>query len=234
MKKRKILKGACMAFAMILTVGSLTALADTDQNTTEADDTQDTDQLIFVIGTGGCNARVYDYVKDENGEWAQNWSIDGIVGKNGITDDKNEGDGKTPSGVYSFTMAMGLLPDPGSILSYRQIQPGDLWVDDPASIYYNKFVIPSGVTKDWNSAENLMNGSPYYNYVLALNYNEECVPGKGSAIFLHCHTANPDNGSAGCIRIDQDKVEELVKTVTENSRIVIIPSEEALYEYEED
>lgn len=53
-----------------------------------------------------------------------------------------------------------------------------------------------GDAKDWNSAENLATAYTVYNYALALSYNEECVPGQGSAIFLHCFTANPDNGSA--------------------------------------
>ena len=60
-----------------------------------------------------------------------------------------------------------------------------------------------------------------HNYALALNYNEECVPGQGSAIFLHCFTANPDNGSAGCIRLPEERAKELVMSATEQTRIII-------------
>ena len=60
-------------------------------------------------------------------------------------------------------------------------------MDDPESRYYNRLVDASQVEKDWDSAEHLVDVSPYYNYALSLTYNEEAVPGKGSAIFLHLH-----------------------------------------------
>ena len=189
---------------------------------------READQMIMVVGTGGCNADVFYYQKNEQENWGLAWQEAGIVGRNGITADKAEGDGKTPSGTYSFTLAFGLLENPGAILPYHLIREGDRWVDDPASAYYNQLVNTAQTPADWNSAENLPARSPYYNYALALNYNEECVPGKGSAIFLHCYTASPDNGSAGCIRLPQERMEQLLRTVTENTRIVIAPNLESL------
>ena len=67
-----------------------------------------------------------------------------------------------------------------------RLSRGDIWVDDPASAYYNRLVNTSSVSKDWVSGENLIQASPYYNYALNLTYNADCVPGEGSAIFLHC------------------------------------------------
>ena len=49
------------------------------------------------------------------------WKEAGIVGRNGITDQKTEGDGSTPSGTYGFTMAFGLRENPGSVLPYHKI-----------------------------------------------------------------------------------------------------------------
>ena len=181
------------------------------------------DQLVVVVGTGGCNADVSYYKKDGNGSWGLAWKEAGIVGRTGITWDKAEGDGKTPAGTYRFTIPFGLKEDPGAILPYHRIVQGDFWVDDPASAHYNRLVNTRDTAKDWKSAENLPASYPVYNYALALNYNEECVPGKGSAIFLHCFTANPDNGSAGCIRLPEERAKELVQSVTENTRIVIVP-----------
>ncbi len=186
------------------------------------------DQLVVVVGTGGCNADVSYYKKDGAGSWALAWKEAGIVGRTGITWDKAEGDGKTPAGTYRFTLPFGLKEDPGSILPYHRIEQGDFWVDDPASTHYNKLVNTRDTARDWKSAENLPASYPVYNYALALNYNEECVPGKGSAIFLHCFTANPDNGSAGCIRLPEERAKELVQSVTEDTRIVIVPGLEEL------
>lgn len=197
------------------------------------------DQLIVVAGTGGCNADVYYYKKAEDGEnaestestvntWNMVWKEAGIVGRGGITDQKAEGDGCTPAGTYGFTMAFGLKDDPGSILSYHKIVKGDYWVDDPASAYYNKLVNTAQTPRSWNSAEHMASASPYYNYALALDYNGDCVPGKGSAIFLHCFTATADRGSAGCIRLPEERAKELVQSVTSRTKIVIAPDLEHL------
>lgn len=186
------------------------------------------DQLIVVVGTGGCNADVSYYKKDEDGSWNLAWKEAAIVGRKGISADKREGDGKTPAGTYGLTMAFGLKEDPGSILPYHKIVKGDYWVDDSASPYYNRLVNTSQIPPNWNSAENMIATSPYYNYALALNYNPDCIPGMGSAIFLHCFTASADNGSAGCIRLPEARAMELVQTATEQTRIVIAPTLEEL------
>lgn len=183
---------------------------------------KEADQLIVVVGTGGCNADTYYYSKDE-GSWGLEWKEASIVGRGGITAAKTEGDGKTPAGTYGFTMAFGLKADPGSVLPYHTIVKGDYWVDDSASPYYNSLVNTSVTPKTWGSAENLAKASPYYNYALALDYNPDRVPGKGSAIFLHCFTASPDKGSAGCIRLPESRARELVQTATGKTRIVIAP-----------
>ncbi|MCH1949853.1 L,D-transpeptidase family protein [Enterocloster sp. OA13] len=185
------------------------------------------DQLIVVVGTGGCNADTYYYKKGDD-TWNLVWKEASIVGRGGITSEKAEGDGRTPAGTYGFTMAFGLKDDPGSVLPYHKIVKGDYWVDDSASAYYNKLVNTSTTPRTWNSAENLAAASPYYDYALALDYNQDCVPGKGSAIFLHCFTASADNGSAGCIRLPEARAKELVQSATGQTRIVIAGNLESL------
>lgn len=187
------------------------------------------DQLIVVVGTGGCNADVSYYKKNQDGGWELAWKEAGVVGRGGITAHKREGDGKTPAGTYGLTMAFGLKADPGSILPYHKIAKGDYWVDDSASPYYNKLVNTSQLPKSWKSAENMSAASSYYNYGLALNYNSDCIPGMGSAIFLHCSAASSDNGSAGCIRLPEARAMELVQSVTKQTKIVIAPDLNQLY-----
>ena len=98
-------------------------------------------------------------------------SKEAVSGMNGITMQKQEGDKKTPAGVYRFTMAFGLKANPGTILPYHQIVDGDYYVDDGNSQYYNKLANTKQVQKDWNSAEDLMAQAPQYNYGLVLDYN---------------------------------------------------------------
>ena len=110
------------------------------------------------------------------------------------------------------------LKQPGSVnLPYTRVDSNCFWVDDPASKYYNKFVSLGSVEKDWNSAESLAGSGSSYNYALAINYNAECIPGKGSAIFLHCLPT----GGAGCIAVSEDAMVRLLKETTPNCLLII-------------
>lgn len=201
---------------------------------------KDANQVILVVGEGDYDATISYYKKKEHasigpavseGGWQQVFSVKGVLGKNGVTSEKREGDGKTPSGVYQSTMAFGLYNDPGSILPYHKIQMGDYWVDDSDSAYYNKLVNINSTPKSWNSAEDMMALVPYYNYGLVLNYNEEGVPGMGSAIFIHCSRSAADIGSAGCVRVPIEQMKELVTSVDEDTQIIIVGSIEELENY---
>lgn len=189
----------------------------------------DAKQLILVEASGLEQVKVSYYVKQSSekgpgmkNSWTEVFTVPGVYGKNGGTADKKEGDGKTPLGTYQFTMAFGLKEDPGSVLDYHEIKSGDYWVDDPESIYYNKLVNTGEIKKAWNSAEDMSAAAPFYNYGLVLNYNTECVPGKGSAIFMHCTQSAADTGSAGCIRIPEERMKQLVQSVDGKTNIVIV------------
>ena len=56
---------------------------------------KDADQLVVVVGTGGCSADVY-YYKKSGEAWEMVWKEAGIVGRNGITDQKTEGTAARP------------------------------------------------------------------------------------------------------------------------------------------
>lgn len=181
----------------------------------------DTDQVIIVRGMGGSSISLVFYCETESGIWEKRIDTDGVWGLNGGTYEKREGDKKTPLGVYRFNKAFGILDDPGTVMPYYKLTDHDYWVDDPDSQYYNRMVNTREVKKDWNSAEHLIQSSPYYNYVLSLTYNEDAVPGKGSAIFLHC-TAEGYPGSSGCICIPQEEMKTLLQCADEKTKIVIL------------
>lgn len=198
---------------------------DTAKATTQ-DSAQDVTQAIVVDENGGFHVTVSYYKKQTDNTWTREFEVPGIYGRNGGTDDKKEGDGKTPYGTYSFTMAFGMKENPGSILPYHQIGENDFWIDDSDSAYYNKLVNAAETPRDWNSGEHMSRQGISYNYGLALNYNEDCVPGKGSAIFLHCYTETNDSGSAGCIRVPEENMKQLIQSVDANTRIIIRRSAE--------
>lgn len=154
-----------------------------------------------------------------------------VNGMNGVSADKKEGDKKTPAGVFHFSGAFGLLENPGTTLPYHKIVSGDYYVDDPASTHYNTLVNTHTTAKDWSSAENLMASSPYYDYALIIDYNKENVPGKGSAIFLHCPKKANNTGTLGCVTIPEEKMKQVVREVDAGTKILIVPSREDIGKY---
>lgn len=182
----------------------------------------DTDQIIVVRGQGGASVRAA-YYQESDGVWSQVFETSGVWGLNGCSAEKREGDKKTPVGVYRFNMAFGILDDPGTVFPYHKVRETDYWVDDPDSVWYNRMVDASQVEKGWDSAEHLIEVDPYYNYALSLTYNEEAVPGKGSAIFLHC-TTEGYAGSSGCICIPEPEMKQIIRQADEKTKIVILES----------
>lgn len=209
----------------------LTASYNGDVNTLEA--AKDATQLIVVIGNrqDPAKSRLDWYKRDADGKLVQVMSKEAVSGMNGITMQKQEGDKKTPAGVYRFTMAFGLKANPGTILPYHQIVDGDYYVDDGNSQYYNKLANTKQVQKDWNSAEDLMAQAPQYNYGLVLDYNSECTPGKGSAIFLHCPKSWNNTGTSGCISIPEEDMKKVVCQVDTGTKIVVVQDESDLANY---
>lgn len=145
-----------------------------------------------------------------------------FIGKNGYTNDKREGDGKTPLGKFRLGIAFGTHDNKklqeNETVEYIQINNNLYWVDDVESKYYNQLVDISKVNKDWNSSEHLVEYPKQYEYAIEIKTNPNNIPGKGSAIFLHCSVGKP---TAGCIAVPKEKMLELLKSIRENVLIVI-------------
>ena len=143
------------------------------------------------------------------------------IGKNGITNNKIEGDKSTPSGIYSIKKIYyrrDRLSLPKLDFQMIPISQNFGWCDDICSSYYNKFIeFPFS-----HSAENLYREDEIYNIVCVINYNTDpIIKNKGSAIFLHI--ANTDySGTAGCLALKQDDVIELLKNIDIDTKINVL------------
>ena len=92
------------------------------------------------------------------------------------------------------------------------------WVSDSNSKYYNKFVDTKVIEKDWNDAEHLIDYLVQYEYAIEIKYNSECVPNKGSAIFIHCENNKP---TAGCISLQKDGMKNILENINSETKIQI-------------
>ena len=166
-------------------------------------------QIITVVSKGGSYGELVFWEKDSAGEWFIVDKVSARLGQNGMkaASEVYEMDKSTPTGIYSLTEAFGINPDPGSMIRYRQLDGSEYWVDDVYSEYYNtmQFGEPNG---RWNSAEKLIDYQGYYNYSVVIDYNRwPVIPGKSSAIFLHC-----DIGSYtyGCVAIPEQNLVNII------------------------
>lgn len=185
---------------------------------------QEATQLFVVAGIGmdKTTASISLHQKDENGQWKQVFSTPGFVGKNGLCLDADHAEGcaQTPIGVYHFTKAFGIAPDPGCAIPYLQVDDNTYWSGDPDR-HYNEMVdirdVPDLVMDD---SEHIVDYEYQYQYCLNISFNEEGTPGRGSAIFLHCFgTVKPWTG--GCVAMPENIMKIMMQTVREDCVVVI-------------
>ncbi len=149
-----------------------------------------------------------------------NIETNAYIGKNGVTKEKIEGDGKTPIGEFNLGTILGTheAVKNKNGLEYMQITDKMYWVDDVKSKYYNQLVDIEKTKKDWDSAEYLIDYPIQYEYLIEIKTNPKNIPGNGSAIFLHCEANKP---TAGCVAIDKKCMKKIVENIDKNTKIVI-------------
>ena len=179
--------------------------------------------LALASDYGTSYATLTECVRSGDG-YAVDFSVDARIGSEGFAPEgaKREGDGRSPSGVYSFGTGFGAA-DPGSSTGYREITDRSCWVDEPGSTY-----------NTWQET-NDCRGEHLADYVdqdyaqgIVINHNTaDPVAGMGSAIFLH---ASGDGATAGCISIPEARVSEKMRATHEGDRIVMGVAEDMIGE----
>lgn len=169
-------------------------------------------QVIKVTNINGSEA-ILDFFENN----IKVFSTKAFIGKNGITNDKREGDGKTPVGKYNLGVSFGTHNEV-KFSNYIKINENLHWVDDVNSKFYNQLVDITKVRKDWNSSEHLIEYPKQYEYAIEIKTNLRNIPNKGSAIFLHCSVEKP---TAGCVAIDSQYMKLLLEKLQNNAVICI-------------
>ena len=149
----------------------------------------------------------------------EDFSFKCCIGKNGITNNKIEGDKKTPRGLFSlgniyFRKDRNFKPITklNSISIHRQMG----WCNDVRNKKYNKLIKINKKIKH----EKMFRRDYKYDYVIPINYNTKNIKnGKGSAIFIHL-TKNY-KPTAGCIALKKKDFLILLKIINKITKIKI-------------
>lgn len=163
--------------------------------------TKTTGQLLEIYDMEGSTAKARLTI---NGE--EVFTTDVFIGRDGLGKQR-EGDMKTPLGELHVKGAFGISDNPGTAIAYTHVTPSIFACAD--SIYYNQVIDTAVVHHPNCNGEDMFHIAPEYNYGLMTSYNEECVPGLGCAIFVHCK--GKKLYTAGCIAFDEDKMLEILR-----------------------
>lgn len=180
-------------------------------------------RLVFAISsTYASNYVVVTECVKEGRSWTKATQTPGRAGANGFArpGQKREGDGKSPTGSFTFTEAFG-MGNPGTKLRYRTLRDsGDCWAATPG--HYNDYYSGTCRPGDENLSSTMQQGS--YRQAAVIDYNRpKPVPGYGSAIFLHVVGNGP---TAGCIAIGETELRGIMRTLAPGDRIIMGPRSE--------
>jgi L,D-peptidoglycan transpeptidase YkuD (ErfK/YbiS/YcfS/YnhG family) len=140
------------------------------------------------------------------------------VGKNGLNFNKKEGDYTTPKGLFSLKklyFRKDRVGQPKCDIEKKIIKKNMAWCDDPKHKKYNEEIKKlSEISK-----ENLYRVDHKYDYLITINHNQNKIPHKGSAVFIHL----TDNykATAGCIALKKNDFEILLKIINKKTKIKI-------------
>ena len=161
------------------------------------------------------------YLKNKQTLKVDDFSFKCVVGKNGISNNKVEGDKKTPKGIFDIENLYYRKDKINKIqtkLRSIPISKSMGWCDDVKNKkYYNKLIKIGNKIKH----EKLFRNDSKYDLLIPIKYNyKKRILGKGSCIFLHL--TNNYKPTAGCIAINKNDFLIMLKIMNRKTKIKII------------
>jgi L,D-peptidoglycan transpeptidase YkuD (ErfK/YbiS/YcfS/YnhG family) len=146
---------------------------------------------------------------------------------------KQEGDGKSPAGVFRLSTAFGQSPDkPASWqLPYRYLSDDVECVDDARSASYNRLTTRRAEARaDWSSSEKMWQ-EPLYKWGVVVDHNTapHVRPSGGSCIFLHIWKG-PGRGTAGCTAMEESALATTIAWLVPKPAPLLVQLPRAEYE----
>jgi len=142
------------------------------------------------------------------------------IGKKGSTENKKEGDKKTPVGTFKIEnlyFRKDRLKKPSTSLKCIEIKKNMGWCDD---IHYPKKYNKLIKIEKKIGHEKLLRKDHKYDLLIPIKYNfEKAITGLGSCIFVHL--TKDFKPTAGCVALKEKDFLILLKLINKNTKIKI-------------
>jgi L,D-peptidoglycan transpeptidase YkuD (ErfK/YbiS/YcfS/YnhG family) len=147
---------------------------------------------------------------------------------------KQEGDGRSPAGVFTIGTTFGYAPSEPTSLPYAALNAGDFCIDDSGSPLYNRIVDAGkvGTAAVAGSTEPMRrdlheNGDQAYKIEFVIEHNAHGVAGAGSCIFAHLWKS-PESSTAGCTAMAEPVMRTLLGWLRPDAHpvFVLLPENE--------
>lgn len=133
---------------------------------------------------------------------------------------KNEGDRRTPAGIFQLGASFGFNSN-SSTPDYETIEEGkSVCVDDPSSPYYNQIVDSDDISK--NVSREQMWKIPLYKEGVVISYPTNRKSARGSCIFFHIWRS-PKSPTLGCIGVSVGNIKTLQEVSKKNTVVAVLP-----------
>jgi len=140
------------------------------------------------------------------------------IGKNGLNSNKREGDYSTPKGLFSLRklyFRKDRVGIPKCEIDKKAIKKNMAWCDKPNNKNYNEEI----QTRNKDLKEHLYRNDDKYNYLISISHNQNKIPNRGSAIFIHL--TDDYKPTAGCIALKKKDFEIILKLIKKHTKINI-------------
>ncbi len=135
---------------------------------------------------------------------------------------KQEGDKRTPAGIFALGATFGFEPNPhpGHL---KLMQDQHVCVDEPSSPNYSR-IVPRSTAGPSTRGENMW-AIPVYKRGIAVDYPTSGSAKSGSCIFVHVWEG-ADKGTSGCIAASEARIAELQDLTREGPAAIAIVSKD--------
>ena len=207
------------------------------------------DQLVVVTTRGWDSTQGELHRYERRGRHWQEMGQGTVVsvGRNGVAwglglhsmpqpgPQKQEGDGRSPAGVFNLPGAFGYGPTGHSLMPYQAMAETDWCIDVVDSPFYNRIINAreQGEAAIVGSSEPMrldLHNAGDIRYALGLRvaHNPQAIAGKGSCIFLHLWR-EPGEATAGCTAMDDSTMQSLLAWLDPRRHPVLVLLPESEY-----